>query len=418
MSRISVTLARMTTEKVTLQSIQQARERISKFIARTPCEFSVGLSEMTGARVYVKLDNLQATGSFKERGAANKLLQLTAAERKQGVVTPSAGNHGLGVAYQAKKLGARATIVMPKGAPLIKQSNVRRLGATVVLYGDSYADALAKAREIENEKKQVFIHGFDDPAVIEGQGTLGLEIVEAVPDLEAVIVPVGGGGLIAGVGTAVKALRPHARIIGVEPDRYASMVAALKVRKPVVIEATPTIADGLAVDCVGATALRIAAEAIDEMVTVTEDEIAKAILVLLEVEKTVVEGAGAAPLAAMFTGKVDLRGKTVVLPLCGGNIDVNIMANIIERGLVKDGRLAWVRTFASDKPGQLAAIARVIADAGASVKDVHHNRAFGRVEPGGVEIDWILETRGHDHLAELVLKLREKRIRVQTFEDR
>jgi threonine dehydratase len=286
-----------------------------------------------------------------------------------------------------------------------------------VLHGDYYADALTKAREIEKEKGQVFVHGFDDPVVIEGQGTLGLEIVEAVPDVDAVIVPVGGGGLIAGVGTAVKALRPQAKIIGVEPERYASMAAALRAHKPVTIEASPTIADGLAVNCVGGNALAIAAKVIDQMLTVTEDEIAKAILVLLEVEKTVVEGAGAAPLAAMFTGKADLHGKTVVLPLCGGNIDVNMMANIIERGLVKDGRLAWVRTFVSDKPGQLAAIARIIADAGASVKDVHHNRAFGRIEPGGVEIDWVLETRGHDHLAELVLKLREKKIRVLTFEN-
>jgi threonine dehydratase len=407
----------MTTAKLSLHSIQQARERISQFIARTPCEFSVGLSEMLGARIFVKLDNLQATGSFKERGAANKLLQLTAAERKHGVVTPSAGNHGLGVAYQAKKLGISATIVMPKGAPLIKQSNVRRLDATVVLHGDSYADALTRAREIESEEGRVFIHGFDDLAVIEGQGTLGLEIVESVPDLDAVIVPVGGGGLIAGVGTAVKALRPGAKIIGVEPERYASMVAALKAHKPVTIEASPTIADGLAVNCVGMNALRIAASVIDEMVTVTEDEIAKAILMLLEVERTVVEGAGAVPLAAMFTGKVDLRGKTVVLPFCGGNIDVNMMSNIIERGLVKDGRLAWLRTFVSDKPGQLAAIGRIIADMGASVKDVYHNRSFGRVEPGGVEIDWILETRGHDHIAELVLKLREREIRVLTFEN-
>ena len=235
--------------------------------------------------------------------------------------------------------------------------------------------------------------------------------------MDVVIVPVGGGGLIAGVGTAVKALRPQAKIIGVEPERYSSMIAALQARTPVTIEASPTIADGLAVSCVGGNALEIAAKVIDQMLTVTEDEIAKAILVLLEVEKTVVEGAGAAPLAATFTGKLDLCGKTVVLPLCGGNIDVNMMANIIERGLVKDGRLAWVRTFVSDKPGQLAAIARIIADVGASVKDVHHNRAFGRVEPGGVEIDWILETRGHDHIAEIILTLREKKIRVFTFEN-
>ena len=400
-----------------MQSIQEARARIAGAVQKTPCHHSEALSELCGARVFVKFENLQATGSFKERGAANKLLQLTAAERQRGVVTASAGNHGLGVAYQAKRLGIPATVVMPKGAPLIKQVNVRRLGGVVLLHGDTYEQAVAKAREIEQQEQRVRVHGFDDNDIITGQGTLGLELLEEVPGLEAVVVPVGGGGLIAGVGAAIKALKPAVKIIGVEPELCASMRAALKTGKPVMIESQPTIADGLAVNCVGQAPLTIARTVVDEMIAVSEDDLARAILVLLEVEKTVTEGAGAAGVAALLSGKLKLAGRCVAVPLCGGNIDVNMMAHIIERGLAKDGRLVLLRTFASDKPGSLAAISRVLADGGASVKNVYHNRAFGRVEPGGVEIDWVLETRGHEHIAELVEKLREKKIRVQQFEN-
>jgi threonine dehydratase len=392
---------------ISLESIRQARTRIAGSIAGTPCEFSVGLSEMFGARVFVKLDNLQATGAFKERGAANKLLQLSDAEQKRGVVTASAGNHGLGVAYQAKKLGIKATVVMPKNAPLVKRINVERFGGKVLLHGDTFDDATAHARKLDG----VYVHGFDDFDVIAGQGTLGLEILEAVPDLDIIVVPVGGGGLIAGIGAAVKALRPQVKIIGVEPERYASMQAALDAGKPVAIEATPTIADGLAVRCVGAKPLAIVEQVVDELVTISEDEIARAILMLLEIEKTVVEGAAAVSLAALLAKKVKLgRNKTVALPLCGGNIDMTMISNIIERGLAKDGRLVCLRTFVTDKPGSLAAVARIIADAGASVKQVDHNRAFGQVEPGGVEVEWILETRGHEHIAELIAKLGERGI--------
>jgi threonine dehydratase len=392
--------------KVSLSAIKQARDRIEKSIARTPCEFSVGLSEMFGGRVFVKLDNLQATGAFKERGAANKLIQLTDAERKRGVVTASAGNHGLGIAYQARKLGITATVVMPRNAPLVKRANIERLGGKVLLHGDTFDDATAHGRTLDG----VYVHGFDDLDIIAGQGTLGLEIIEAVPDLDVIIVPVGGGGLIAGIATAVKAIRPAAKVIGVEPACYASMAAALKAGRPVAIDATPTIADGLAVRRVGALPLEVAGPLIDELVTVTEGEIAQAILMLLEMEKTVVEGAAATTLASLLAGKVKVAGKIIALPLCGGNIDMTMMANIIERGLAKDGRLVSVRTFVSDKPGSLAAVARIIADAGASVKQVHHNRAFGQVEPGGVEVEWILETRGHEHIAELLAKLREKKV--------
>jgi threonine dehydratase len=397
---------------INLEQIEDARRRIQDSIARTPCEHSVALSEMFRAKIYCKLDNLQATGSFKERGAANKLRQLTPAQCAKGVVTASAGNHGLGVAYQARQLGIAGTVVMPKNAPLIKRANITRLGGRVVLHGDTFSDALQHARQIASETGQTFVHSFDDRDIIIGQGTLGLEIAEQVPGLDLVIVPVGGGGLIAGVATAVKALCPKARIIGVEPARCASMQAALAAKKAVTIETTPTIADGLAVQQVGALALEIATPLIDELVMVTEDEIAQAILMLLEVEKTVVEGAGATSLAAM----VKVAGQTVALPLCGGNIDMTAMANIIERGLAKDGRLVCLRTFVNDRPGALAAVARIIADAGVSVKDVQHDRAFAGLEPGGVEIAWILETRGHEHITELVAALRAKGVRVATPE--
>jgi threonine dehydratase len=397
---------------LTLAMMQQARDRIRHVIDCTPCPRSPALSEMFQANVYAKLDNLQATGAFKERGAANKLLQLTAEQRRRGVVTASAGNHGLGVAFQARRLGVHATVVMPRNAPLVKRANIERYGGTVVLHGDTFDEAATQARQLEASAGKVYIHGFDDRDIILGQASLGLELVEQIPDLDMVIVPVGGGGLLAGVGNAVKALRPQAKIIGVEPDRCASFQAALAAGQPVAIEAAPTIADGLAVRCVGRQAFAIAAAVVDEIVTVTEGEIAQAILMLLEVEKTVVEGAAATTLAALLSGKLKMTGRTVALPLCGGNIDMTMMANIIEHGLAKDGRLVCLRTFVNDKPGALAAVARIVADAGASVKDVHHNRAFGRLEPGRVEIAWTLETRGHGHIADIVAQLRAQRIEV------
>lgn len=396
-------------------AIEEARARIASCVLRTPCQVSERLSALCGATVFVKFENLQATGSFKERGAANRLLQLSARERGAGVVTASAGNHGLGVAYQAKRLGISAVVVMPKGAPLIKQSSVERLGARVVLDGDTYEEAVARGRAIGRRERRVYVHGFDDPEIIAGQGTLGIELIEDVPGLDAVLVPVGGGGLIAGVGAAIKALAPRVKVIGVEPERCASMRAALRRGRPVDVDAKPTLADGLAVNRVGRHPLRIARGVIDRIVTVSEDDIARAILVLLEAEKSVVEGAGAAPLAALLGGKLRLAGRRVALPLCGGNIDMNLMTHIVERGLAKDGRLVWLRTFASDRPGSLAAIGRIVADSGASVKDVYHNRVFGRIEPGTVEIDWVLETRGHAHIDAIVKLLRRQRIRVQTF---
>jgi threonine dehydratase len=263
-----------------------------------------------------------------------------------------------------------------------------------------------------------YIHGFDDLEIMAGQGTLGLEIIEDVPAPDLVVVPVGGGGLIAGVGAAVKALAPGARIIGVEPEHCASMREAFAKGGPVDTPGEPTIADGLAVNRVGALSYAVARRVVDELVTVSEDELAQAVLVLLEVEKTVVEGAGAAGLAAVLAGKIAVAGRTVVLPLCGGNIDMTTVAHILERGLARDGRLVWLRTWVSDAPGSLAEVSRVLAASGASVKDVYHNRAFGKLEPGSVEIAWVLETRGHEHIEELLRSLRENRIRVATYDER
>ena len=407
----------MSTE-LTVEQIRAARARIAEAIYHTPCRFSEALSERCGAAIHVKLENLQPTGSFKERGAANRLAGLGETERRQGVVTASAGNHGLGIARQARRLGIPATVVMPVRAPLVKQANVARLGANVVLHGASYDEAVAHGHALAAREGRTYVHGFDDLAIMAGQGTLGLEMLEDVPQLDLVVVPVGGGGLIAGVGVAIKALAPHARVIGVEPEHCASMREAFASGGPVHVRGEPTIADGLAVNQVGALSYAVARGVIDELVTVTEDELAQAILALLETEKTVVEGAGAAGMAAVLANKIEVAGRTVVLPLCGGNIDMNAIAHILERGLARDGRLVWLRTYVSDSPGSLAEISRVLAASGASVKDVYHNRAFGRIEPGNVEIDWVLETRGHAHIEELLARLRENRIRVATYDQR
>ena len=399
-----------------LSHIQAARKRIADRIYRSPCPHSQALSEMSGARVFLKLENLQQTGAFKERGAANRLAQLSAEERTRGVITASAGNHGLGLAYQAQRLGISAKVVMPIRAPLVKQTNVKRLGAEVILCGKTYEEAVARGHELADEEHRTYIHGFDDVEIMAGQGTIGLEILEEVPDLDAIIVPVGGGGLIAGIGTALKALQPSVEVIGVEPANYASMKAAFDRGSITTIQGQPTIADGHAVNVVGKLSFQAAHQVVDRLVTVSEDDIAQAILILLEVEKTVVEGAGASPLAALLHADLGLAGKTVVLPLCGGNIDMTMVAHILERGMVKDGRLVWLRTYADDTPGSLAKLAEIVAKTGASVKDLYHNRAFGRVEPGKVEINLVLETRGHDHIKEILTAFREQGIRVSTFD--
>ena len=385
-------------DPVTLDDVRAAQARLKGLIAATPCPYSETLSRLTGSRVFVKLENLQMTGSFKERGAANVLLVLGEAERRRGVVAASAGNHGLAVAFHAARLGIGAVIVMPDWAPLTKVTAARRHGAEVVLYGDNYDAAYARAREIEAERGLVFIHPFDDSRVIAGQGTIGLELCEQVPDLEAVLVPVGGGGLAGGIGVALKALRPGTRLIGVQAEEVPGMRAALDAGKRVTVPSAPTIADGIAVRRVGEHTLALARRYLDGVVTVSEEEIANAILLLLEIEKTVVEGAGAVALAALVNKRVSLEGRAVVLLLGGGNIDVNLIARIIERGLVKDGRIVRLAVMLRDRPGALARLAELVAEARANVLHINHDRAFSRARLGETEVEITLETSGRDHI--------------------
>jgi len=374
--------------------IHAARGRLAGTIYETPCPYSETLSALTGARVFVKLENLQMTGSFKERGAANLLLQLSPDERRRGVVAASAGNHGLAVAFHAARLGVSAVIVMPEWAPLAKVTAARGRGAEVVLHGDNFDEAYARAREIEAARDLVFVHPFDDPRVIAGQGTIGLELLEQVPGLDAVLVPVGGGGLLGGVALAVKTERPAVQVIGVQAQEVPGMASALAAGTRVTVPAATTIADGIAVRRVGEHTFDLARRHADRVVTVAEEEIANAILLLLEIEKTVVEGAGAVPLAALANRRVDLEGRTVALVISGGNIDVNVIARIIERGLVKDGRLVRLRVRLRDRPGALARLTALVAEARANVLRIEHDRAFSRAPVGDTEVELTLETSG------------------------
>jgi len=392
---------------VTLSDIRAARRRIADGVVLTPCPVSIPLSEITGARIVCKLDNLQRTGSFKERGARNALLQLGTAQRRAGVVAASAGNHALGLAYHGKLLGIPVTVVMPDYAPLIKITTCARLGARVLVRGRDFTEARAAADRLVAEEGLTYIHGFDDPAIIAGQGTLGLELLAQVPDLEAIVCPIGGAGLIAGLAVAVKALRPEVKIIGVESRATGNFAAALRAGRPVKMPRRATLADGLATLAVGANAFALARDRVDEVVAVGEDAIALAILRLLELEKTVVEGAAAVPLAAMLAGKLpQLAGRRVALVLCGGNIDPAMLSRVIEKGLVHDGRLMRFTVVISDRPGGLADLTRVIAECGASIKDIAHDRAFSGPDVSAVQVVCTVETRDRTHGAALRRALR------------
>jgi threonine dehydratase len=402
---------------VSFTDIEAARKRIEGAVYYSPCQESIPLSELTGMRIMCKLDNRQRTGSFKERGARNALAQLPPDQQKRGVIAASAGNHAQALAYQGKLLGIPATVVMPKFAPLIKIGNCQKLGANVVLHGKDFAEAKAHAHTIADEHGLAYIDGYDDPAIIAGQGTMGLEIVEQVPDLDAVVVPVGGGGLLAGVALAVKSLRPEAKIIAVEADYVASFSAAMNAGKPVRIETQPTLADGLAIAQVGQNAFAVAAPLVDRIITVSEEQIAVSILRIVELEKGVVEGAAATPLAACLSGQLaDLAGKCVVLLLCGGNIDPNVLSRVVERGLVADGRLARFTAVISDRPGGLADLTAQIASAGASIKQVVHDRAFAGSDVSAVHVLCTVETRNRQHLDELRARLKENGVR--TFDSK
>jgi threonine dehydratase len=393
--------------------IQSAATRIAGDVVATPCPLSIPLSEATGMRVYCKLEYLQRTGSFKERGARNALLLLSKAQQQRGVIAASAGNHALGVAYHAQLLGIPATVVMPRFAPLTKVVNCRRLGANVVLDGADIAEARVRADQITLEQGLTYLNGYDDPAIIAGQGTIGIEIAAQVPNLDAVIVPIGGAGLVAGIAVALKTLKPKAAIIGVEPEHAASFTAALAAGHPVQCDLKPTLADGLSVGKVGGNAFVLARDLVCRTVLVRERDIALAVLRLMELEKAVVEGAGAAPLAACLAGLVpELRGKNVVLPLSGGNIDLTALDRVIERGLASDGRLCRFTATISDRPGGLARFAGLIAEEGASIIDIAHDRAFSEDDITTVKVRCVVETRDTDHIAALRARLNREGFRV------
>ena len=392
---------------VTLDDIRAAADRIRPAILRSPCPVSVPLSDLTGARVSCKLDLLQRTGSFKERGACNALMQLDGSQRARGVVAASAGNHALGLAWHGKLLGIPVTVVMPRFAPLVKVATCRRLGATVILDGETFDDARRLAVEIAARDGLERIHGFDDPRVIAGQGTMALEILEDVPDAEVLVVPTGGAGLLAGVATVAKSLRPGIRIVAVEAAAAPSFSASLAAGRPVQVPIRPTLADGLAVGRVGDLSFALAAPLVDRVVTVGEDWLALAVVRLLELEKTVVEGAAAAALAALLGDQCpEVIGRKVVILLCGGNIDLTILDRIIDHGLVADGRRWRFTTQVSDRPGGMARLTAAIAAAGASVREIVHDRAFSGANVFSTAVEVTVETSGRDQVTVLFERLR------------
>ena len=389
---------------VTLQDIEAAQERIGDAIHRSPCSRSEHFKDLTDcAALYFKLENLQRTGAFKERGALNTLLSLSAEEKARGTIAASAGNHAQGLAWHAGRLGVAATIVMPERTPLIKVERTRSYGARVVLCGTNFDEAYAEALRIQARENLVFVHPFNDPRVVAGQGTIGLELLEQCPKMDLVLVPIGGGGLISGVACAIKETNPRIRIIGVQASAIASMKASVDAGRLTELPAGTTIADGIAVKRPGDYTFEMIRRYVDDIVTVDEEEISNAILLLLEREKTVSEGAGAVGLAALLNGKVpSARGRKVVTLLSGGNIDVNLVSRIIERGLVKGGRLVRLIVRMPDRPGMLARLTAEVAQQGANVVEIYHNRAFSKAGLGEVAVEVTLETRGRPHIEELM----------------
>ncbi|GAA5140042.1 threonine ammonia-lyase [Prosthecobacter algae] len=402
-----------TDHSVPLSDIMAARLRLNGAVTRTPCVESAALSELTGARIFCKQEHLQRTGSFKERGARNALSQLSPEQATRGVIAASAGNHALGLSWHGRALGIPVTVVMPRFAPLVKLARCRQFGATVVLHGDTFDEARQEADRLSAERQLTYIHPFDDPQVIAGQGTMAFEILEQVPDAEAIIVPVGGGGLLAGVATVLRALKPDLQIIGVEPANAACFAAGLASDAPVRITTRYTLADGLAVAEAGQHTLAIARPLVDRMVMIGEEELALAMLRLAELDKCVIEGAGAAGLAAFLGGHLpDLVGRRVVLLLTGGNIDPLAHSRVIERGLAADGRIYRFDVLISDRPGGLAHLSAVLAAAGANVTEIVHNRTFSGPDLSRVHVLCTVETRDRAHIAEVQQRLAENGVEI------
>ncbi len=388
---------------ISLSDIQAAATRLEGQVLNTPCVESKTLSQITGAQVFLKFENLQFTASFKERGACNKLAQLSEEDRRRGVVAMSAGNHAQGVAYHAQRLGLRAVIVMPRFTPGVKVERTRSFGAQVVLHGDTLEEARSHAIALTKEEQLCFVHPYDDEVIIAGQGTCGLEMLQAVPDLQTLVVAVGGGGLISGVAVAAKALKRDIEVIGVQALRFPSMFNAIKhAHLP---QGGSSIAEGIAVGTPGRLTQAIIEQYVDDLVLVDEGDIEQAIVMLLEIEKTLVEGAGAAGLAAMLKYPNRWRGRKVGLLLGGGNIDPLLLADIIERGMVRAGRLARIRVSARDVPGSLARITAVVSEAAANIEEVHHQRAFTLLAAQNVEIELVIQTRGREHIGQVLAAL-------------
>ncbi|ADE04862.1 threonine ammonia-lyase [Haloferax volcanii] len=393
---------------LTLDDVRAARERVEAVARRTPLEYSHTFSEMTGAEVYLKLENSQRTGSFKIRGATNRITTLSDEEKAAGVVTASAGNHAQGVALAASRAGVNSKIVMPEYAPISKVKATERYGGDVVLYGNDYDEAQTKAHEIEESEGRTYVHAFDDEYVMAGQGTIGLEIAEDCPDLDTVVVPIGGGGLISGISTAIKEQYPDARVIGVQAEQASSAADSLNKGSIQTIDEVDTIADGIAVRRIGDKPFEVIRERVDEVVTVSDEEIAVALTYLLERSKTLVEGAGAVALAALVFQKFDYEEGEVVVPaLCGGNIDMNTLTTVVMRGLVETGRYLKIRTELKDRPGSLEQLIEIIAAEKANIYAVRHDRTSRKIALNATEVEIDLEMRGPDHVESLLEELRD-----------
>ena len=402
---------------VTLKDVWAARERMGESVVRSRCAPSYAISQLTGSKVWLKFENMQMTGSYKERGALNKILTLSDEERGRGLVAASAGNHAQAVSYHATQRGLSAQIVMPLATPLNKVMSTRRFGGEVVLHGANYDEACHEAQRRCAEQGRTFIHPFDDDAVMAGQGTLGLELLEQVPDMEVLVASVGGGGMISGVACAIKELNPKVRVVGVQTSRLPSMKAAIDAGKPVTLPVAATLADGIAVRRAGEQTFPVVQRYVDAIVTVEEDEIASAILLLLEREKTLVEGAGAAAIAALVQSKVpDANGRKVAAVISGGNLDVSILSRIIERGLAEDGRMIRMRIHLPDYPGALHKLTGVLAQHRANIVQTSYDRTYFGVDLGNTAIDLTMETRGSEHVAELTRALAAENYQFERIE--
>ena len=401
---------------ITLKDVREARERIGTSVVVSRCAQSNAFTRMTGNTVWLKYENLQMTGSYKERGALNKILTLTPEERVCGLVAASAGNHAQAVSHHATQRGISAQICMPLATPLNKVMATKRFGGDVVLYGANYDEACEEATRRCAELGRTFIHPFDDDAVMAGQGTVALELLEQIPDLDVLVTSIGGGGMISGVACALKESNPKIKVVGVQTKRLPSMKAAIAAGKPVTLPVASTLADGIAVRRAGERTFEMVKHYVDDIVTVDEDEIANAILLLLEREKTLVEGAGAAPIAALLHRKIELDGKNVGVIISGGNLDVSILSRIIERGLAEDGRMVRLRIHLPDYPGALHKLTGVLADHRANIVQTAYDRTYFGVDLGNTAIDLTMETRGSDHVAELISALQSQQYQFERIE--